>query len=684
MRDLRSKHRPGNQARAEKNYAHPPSRVEDPPARRRAAPLLAPELTAPEASSTSPPRQRRAAPAASHVAAVPVDGDARRQVSSESARSLSPDRARAGPGCAGWTTARGAAGGSRWGRPGCASGVTWASAPKEERPLGATARSPSRPRSFDTIEHGGNPRYASFRQHHRALRDLGPGTRRCMAPSGEDIHGRGAGPPVSCQVSEPRRSARARAPRLVRGRAGHPAPRLLGLALPCPTRPTARPLSRARPYAAHRPRAGLRPPEVSGAGQPPQHQRACVRGPTYCAAHVPGPDLPGADVPRPDVPRADVPARRSGRGPAQWLPAPVSPCQQSCRARPSRPAVLPLPAATSGCSLRRAMTVRDEARSLTEEPARPGRARIPLLPGRARPPRRAIIVAATWTASTSTRTPPPSIATASPSSATSSAPDDLAEVRRVLALLPGQPRRPEQLRGLQHRARLHAGRAGARLLEDRARPAHLALASGTCSRASCSRRARPSRSGPGETPQPFHADDSFYTVPRPRPMVSLSTIVAVDAFTAENGGTEVVPGSHLWSDAELAGLLDADHGRGARRARSALAALARPVEMPAGACVVFAGTLVHRGGANRSAGPRCAFSNQYCQPWARQQENFTLRSRPRSRGRCRRGCRSCWGTRSTRRSWGSSPRATRRRRWRRDTRTASSRRRGAPGRGLPE
>ena len=37
---------------------------------------------------------------------------------------------------------------------------------------------------------------------------------------------------------------------------------------------------------------------------------------------------------------------------------------------------------------------------------------------------------------------------------------------------------------------------------------------------------------PGETPQPFHTDDSFYTIPRPRPMVSLSTIVAVDGFTA--------------------------------------------------------------------------------------------------------------------------------------------------------
>jgi len=53
-------------------------------------------------------------------------------------------------------------------------------------------------------------------------------------------------------------------------------------------------------------------------------------------------------------------------------------------------------------------------------------------------------------------------------------------------------------------------------------------------------------------------------------------------------------------------------------------AAAKPVTvaMPAGACVMFSGTLVHRGGANRSAAPRLAFSNQYCQPWARQQENF--------------------------------------------------------------
>jgi ectoine hydroxylase-related dioxygenase (phytanoyl-CoA dioxygenase family) len=53
---------------------------------------------------------------------------------------------------------------------------------------------------------------------------------------------------------------------------------------------------------------------------------------------------------------------------------------------------------------------------------------------------------------------------------------------------------------------------------------------------------------PGETPQPLHTDDAFYTLQRPRPMVSLSTIVAVDAFTAENGGTEIFPGRHRWDD----------------------------------------------------------------------------------------------------------------------------------------
>jgi ectoine hydroxylase-related dioxygenase (phytanoyl-CoA dioxygenase family) len=130
---------------------------------------------------------------------------------------------------------------------------------------------------------------------------------------------------------------------------------------------------------------------------------------------------------------------------------------------------------------------------------------------------------------------------------------------------------------------------------------------------------------PGETPQPFHYDDGFYTLPRPRPMVSLSTIVAVDAFTAENGGTEVVPGSHTWDDARIGRPFDVfASGSTVEAAEAVLARAARTVILPAGACLVFAGTVLHRGGRNRSAQPRCAFSNQYCQPWARQQENFVL------------------------------------------------------------
>jgi len=112
---------------------------------------------------------------------------------------------------------------------------------------------------------------------------------------------------------------------------------------------------------------------------------------------------------------------------------------------------------------------------------------------------------------------------------------------------------------------------------------------------------------PGEKAQALHFDDSFYTIPRPRPMISLSTIVAVDPFTRENGATQLIPGSHRWGD---------DWSESVSQQKTVT------LEMPAGACVVFSGTLLHRGGTNRSPRPRLAFSNQYCQPWARQQENF--------------------------------------------------------------
>jgi len=123
---------------------------------------------------------------------------------------------------------------------------------------------------------------------------------------------------------------------------------------------------------------------------------------------------------------------------------------------------------------------------------------------------------------------------------------------------------------------------------------------------------------PGEAAQSLHTDDSFYLVPRPRPPLAISVIGAIDPFTAENGGTVIVPRSHLWGAAELAAF------REGRAADTPPPAKAMPLEMPAGAIAVFPGTLVHGAGANRSAAPRLAFTNQYCEPWLRTQENFFL------------------------------------------------------------
>jgi ectoine hydroxylase-related dioxygenase (phytanoyl-CoA dioxygenase family) len=120
---------------------------------------------------------------------------------------------------------------------------------------------------------------------------------------------------------------------------------------------------------------------------------------------------------------------------------------------------------------------------------------------------------------------------------------------------------------------------------------------------------------PGETAQSIHTDDSFYRQPRPRPAISYTVIAAVDAFTVENGCTQVIPGSHRWSDDEVARWRGDPEG---------LRSLLVPMEIPAGACFVFPGTLLHCGGANHSERPRLAFTNQYCEPWARTQENFYL------------------------------------------------------------
>mgnify|MGYP005734527553 FL=1 len=122
---------------------------------------------------------------------------------------------------------------------------------------------------------------------------------------------------------------------------------------------------------------------------------------------------------------------------------------------------------------------------------------------------------------------------------------------------------------------------------------------------------------PGETPQPMHIDDNAGNLPFPRPRAhfGVSTIWALDDFTADNGATEVVAGSHRWPEE-----------------RQAKEDEITQVVMPAGSVIVFLGTLLHRGGANRSTSDRLAITPQYCMPGLRQIENMALAVPPSTAG----------------------------------------------------
>jgi len=123
---------------------------------------------------------------------------------------------------------------------------------------------------------------------------------------------------------------------------------------------------------------------------------------------------------------------------------------------------------------------------------------------------------------------------------------------------------------------------------------------------------------PGETEQPWHADDTFYPVPRPHPTLAVSVIWALEDFDEDNGATEIIPGSHLWGD---------EHPDA--RPREIVRAVMR-----AGSAIVFDGATWHRGGANRSQRTRLGMSPQYCQPWLRPQESQLLIVPPEMARRC--------------------------------------------------
>jgi ectoine hydroxylase-related dioxygenase (phytanoyl-CoA dioxygenase family) len=114
---------------------------------------------------------------------------------------------------------------------------------------------------------------------------------------------------------------------------------------------------------------------------------------------------------------------------------------------------------------------------------------------------------------------------------------------------------------------------------------------------------------PGEGAQLLHRDDivwlwrhpAGYQVPR------VQVMFAATDFTAENGGTLVVPGSHKWSDERAPKLEEAVS-----------------TVMTAGSALIWIGSTYHGGGENRSDSSRTGITITLDLAYLRQEENAYL------------------------------------------------------------
>jgi ectoine hydroxylase-related dioxygenase (phytanoyl-CoA dioxygenase family) len=118
--------------------------------------------------------------------------------------------------------------------------------------------------------------------------------------------------------------------------------------------------------------------------------------------------------------------------------------------------------------------------------------------------------------------------------------------------------------------------------------------------------------GPGGEPMVLHTDQGY--APRSVDMaLTMNVMWMLVDFTEENGGTRLVPGSHLTR---------------AEPPRDEPVATVAGVG-PAGTALVFDGRIWHGTGANITADQyRYGVLTYFCRPWIRPQENYTLSTHP--------------------------------------------------------
>lgn len=115
----------------------------------------------------------------------------------------------------------------------------------------------------------------------------------------------------------------------------------------------------------------------------------------------------------------------------------------------------------------------------------------------------------------------------------------------------------------------------------------------------------------GQRAQPIHRDRWAWGTHLAHVEPQLNTIWALTDFTADNGATQVVPGSVGWDDSRLP-----EPGEIAR------------AEMAKGSVLIYTGSVFHGGGKNSSGADRIGLNITYSLGWLRQEENQYLSTPP--------------------------------------------------------
>jgi ectoine hydroxylase-related dioxygenase (phytanoyl-CoA dioxygenase family) len=117
---------------------------------------------------------------------------------------------------------------------------------------------------------------------------------------------------------------------------------------------------------------------------------------------------------------------------------------------------------------------------------------------------------------------------------------------------------------------------------------------------------------PGQGSQALHRDRLAWGGYIPRQIEpQFNTIWALTSFTADNGATQLVPGSNTWDDE-----------------RRASAGEITRAEMTPGSVLVYSGSVIHGGGENRSEHDRLGLNITYTLSWLRTEENQFLSCPP--------------------------------------------------------